>query len=468
MNVPGPESLLPLPLRQFLNRFASHYSRVFSISEIEGQPILQWAFGALLFYFFVTFSVWINASYITVETAERGAICWPYLKNCGDFYFLHQLPYGYSQGILYMLFYGVLMTIVYYMWKQQWVRAHMLMTGLFLWKFLVLFLLSYVSGGPYDYYHIALLSVLLFVPHKEFFLKVAFVWMYFMSVTVKFTPAWVLGTYFTSMDTGIPLFPRWSIIFATNIVIFVQIVECWFLLSRNWVLQRLSLVFALFFHLYSGILVGYNYPSVTLPIIAIMFGPMYRYTPIPFNRKAIAGFCVIAAIGLFQLLGFVTPTNRYLTLEGYRFGMFMFEANHQCAATITERTTRTPDTSGDFERVAGMERCEDFYCIVKKATTKTAIGSDIELRYESATARNRCDPYNWYSRLKSLCERDPSIRSIALTFDHSINGEPFYRIVDTPDICALNYTFFKHNEWIKLPPEAENVGFPHRNWYYYD
>jgi hypothetical protein len=454
-------------LRTSFHSLRSRYRALFSIEEIEQQPIVQWSFGAMLFYFFVTFFTWINRSNITVETAQSGPVCWPYFPNCGDFFFLHVLPYGYSQSTLYMLFYGVMMLIVYYMWKKEWVYAHLWMVPLFLWKILVIFVLSYNSGGPYDYYHLLLTAALLFAPHKEYFLKVIFVFCYFMSVTVKFTPAWIVGTYFTSMETGAPWMPEWFVVIATNIVIFVQIVECWFLLSRNWILQRLSFAFAMFFHLYSGILVGYDYPSVTLPIIAILFGPLYRHTPTPFTRKAIVGWSILALMALFQLLGFVIPTNRYLTLEGNRLGMFMFEANHQCVVTISRHfSTGQLDSENDFESPAGTA-CSGFYCLVKRKTIKNGDGTIQQTRLESGTAWNRCDPYEWWSRLHKRCSGNRSPDRIEVQFDHSINGEPFYRIIDVPNICDVEYKPLVHNSWIKFPPEAKVVGYPVQNWYHY-
>jgi hypothetical protein len=447
-----------------LHRIRPTYRRIFAIDEIQQQPILQWMFGAMLFYFFVSFSIWIGKPNITIEAAQNGAVCWPYFPNCGDYYFLRNLPFGYSQPTLYMAFYGLMMLIIYYMWQTRWVLAHGIMSVLLLWKLFVMFVLNYNAAGPYDYYHVFMLFMLLYVPHKEYFLKLAFVWFYFMSVTVKFTPAWIAGTYFTSMQTGIPLVPQGTEVVATNIVIFVQIIECWFLLSKNKILQRISLAFALFFHLFSGILVGYNYPSVTLPAIAILFGPLYRHTPTPFRKSAIAGWCVIALVGIFQLLGFVIPTDRYLTLEGNRFGMFMFEANHQCVATVSRHYSQPLSTGEDFETQAGTY-CDGFYCLVKRSTENTATGSVRALRYESGTAWNRCDPQEWWSRLRSQCGSAAAAR-VALTFDHSINGGPFYRIVDVPNICDVDYKFFQHNDWIKLPPEAPVIGHPVENWYH--
>lgn len=454
-------------MRALLRSFEYQYKRLFSIEEIESEPILKWMFGAMLFYFFVTFSDWIGSSDITVESAHNGsAVCWPYFQKCTDLYFLHALPYGYSQSAFYMCLYGIMMLIVYLMWKKQWVYAHVLMFLLLLWKVFVVFVLSYPIGGPYDYYHIFLTAALLFLPYKEYFLKLTFVFLYFMSVTVKFSPAWILGTYFSSMKTGIPLLPSWTTAIATNIVILAQVVEGWFLLSKNKILQRISFVYALFFHLYSGVLVLYNYPSVTLPAIAILFGPMYRKTPTPFTRKALWGWALLVLIALFQLSGFIISPDRYLTLEGNRFGMFMFEANHQCVATVTNYYDSTVSSANDFKAAPGSS-CSGFYCLVARKTTQTATGTVQVLRYESATAWNRCDPYEWWSKLQVECSRNPSLTRVALQFDHSINGGPFYRIVDVPNICDVQYSPFAHNSWIELPPQAPIVGYPVENWYHY-
>jgi hypothetical protein len=330
---------------------------------------------------------------------------------------------------------------------------------LFLWKLLVIFVLSYVAPGPYDYYHVILTAVILFAHYKEYFLKLAFVIMYFMSVTVKFTPAWVEGTYFTSMRSGLPLFPPIFTILLTNLVIFVQIIDAWFLMSKNWVWQRISFLFALIFHLYSGVLVQYNYPSVSVPAVLILFGPMYRYTPTPFGRKSLGGWIIILLVCLFQLLGFLVSPNRFLTLEGHRYGMFMFEANHQCQITFTTHTKRQVPAS----TWSGMQ-CTGLYCLTDTTITPEEGGTKIVRRMESASSWNRCDPYEVWFRAKSTCT-DPAIKNISMQFDHSINGGPFYRIINENNICDLAYKPFSHNSWIKVPPEAPVVGYPVQNFY---
>src|SRR6185437_8868018 len=97
-----------------------------------------------------------------------------------------------------------------------------------------------------------------------------------------------------------------------------------------------------------------------------------------------------------------------------------------------------------------------------------------DVRYQDGTekpgsvssdrAQDRCDPYTYWYTLNQMCQRDPSIESVRWTFDHSVNGGPFYRIVDVPNACALTYKPFGHNAWIITPAQgAKVVGYPGKN-----
>lgn len=453
-----------------LKRAVGSYRRIFHIEEIENSTVLKWMFGALLFFFFLTFNSWIGSNLTTVETAQRGAaVCWPYFQDCWKLYFLHALPYGYSQTTFYMGLYGLMLLIVYFMWKQKWVYAHLLMVVLFLWKVFVGFVLSYLIQGPYDYYHLILTAVLLFFPFKEYFLKLVFVLLYFLSATTKIDPTWVLGTYFTTLKTGLPIFPTFLTPLFTNFVIFMQIVGAWFLLSRTVVLQRLVLIFFVIFHLYSGIFVLYHYPSIALLPLLILFGPLYTYTQPPTSRTSLPSWLFIGAVMLFQIPGFLIPLpgDRRLTLEGNRYGMFMFEANHECVATIRTYRNDIPLPEKETISTSTLSSCSGFYCLTEtKQYAEAGLAVD-ERRFESVSAWNRCDPYPYWARYHAQCARNPGIVRIAFTFDHSINGGPFYRIVDTPNICSLSYAPFSHNDWIKIPPFAPVIGYPLQNVYSY-
>jgi len=240
-------------------KFLSIYRHIFSIEEIEGSTVLQWVFGAMLFGVFLIFYGWVGDASVTVEAVIlNNHICWPYFQSCGDWYFLSALPAGYSQTFLYMFFFGLMLLIVYLMWKRDWVLAHLFMSLILIWEFIILFILSSALVGNYNYYHFILTFVLLFLPFKLFFLKIIFVLLYFLATVTKIHEGWVLGTYFSSLKTGLPFFPDFSIPFITNSVIFMQTIGAWFLLSSNKVLQRLALIYFVIFHLYSGLLVEYN------------------------------------------------------------------------------------------------------------------------------------------------------------------------------------------------------------------
>jgi hypothetical protein len=456
---------LPPALFLRLMSLSRLYSRVFSIAEIQQSVVLQWMFGASLFFFFVTFSDWITASDMTIEMAEAGrAVCWPYVQKCYELFFFRGLQYGYSQSIFYMALYAIITAIVWALWSKKWILAHILLTTLFLWKAAVIFVFVYTEATPFHYYHIILTAFLLFGAHKEFFLKIGFVFMYFMSATTKFDDTWVLGTYFSSLKHGLPILPDALTPLFTNIVIFMQIIGCWFLLSRNWLLQRLTLSYFVLFHLYSGIFVTYTYPSVALPALLILFGPMYLHTPLPISKKALVGWLFLALVAVFQLLGFIIPGDRRLSLEGNHFGMFMFEANHQCVAEITTYSTKPFPEGSDM---APSDDCTSLYCTTDVKTKKEDSLYVRSIRRESSSSWHRCDPYVWWARLHRRCELNPDIQRVQLIFDHSINGGPFYRIVDAENVCDLQYKTLEHNEWILFPPEAQVMGYPVQNTYHY-
>ena len=430
-----------IPYREFLfdaplwKRFFSRYRRIFTIEEIEGNRVLQIALGGLLLSFFVTFYGWSSSSAIAVSSYLNNTYsCWPYFQNCGALYFLEPLPFGYSQGMFYTGIFAAMVAIAYLFYRREWVLSHMLLSLLWLWKFVVLFILTDQFAANYDYYDIVLLFVILFLPYKFFFARLTFVWLYFLAGTIKIHEGWILGTYFTTLQTGLPVFGDGIAPLITGIVIFMQIVGCWFLLSTRHFLQRSTFGYFFLFHLYSAILVGFRYPTVSLVMLFILFGITRSTSVIPLTLRAIFGWVLLATLLLFQLVPIVLITgDQKMTLEGNKYGLYMFEANHQCISTTTMH----------FKD-----------------------GTSDEAQETSASARNRCDPYLYWFRYKNDCIRNSLIDRIVWTFDHSINGNPFYRIVDVPNLCNVEYQAFRHNDWIKLPTDnPEIVGYPLKNYY---
>ncbi|MCG3772857.1 MAG: hypothetical protein JW384_04080 [Nitrosomonadaceae bacterium] len=410
------------------------YRHLFSVQEIEQSLVLQWVFGATLFSYFIALSRLSGAVPLTIEGfAQSAPACWPHFQTCYEVLFLHGLPYGYSQTTLHMLFMAVLIGIVYLIFKKEWVYAHALLIIPFVWHVVAHLFLSGSISGNYDYYLILFAGVLLFFPHKEFFLKLALVWFYFLSTVIKIDAGWILGTYFSSLKTGLPLSPDWAIPLYTNVVIAMEMVGAWFLLSTVPWRQRVAVAFFAFFHVYSGILVEYRYPATVLPTLLILFGPLYRHTPVPLDRPSIPGWILLGLLLCMQFVAPLIPGDEKLTLEGNKYGLYMFEANHQCVST---------------------------------ARIISSSGKEEEMIWANYSARNRCDPYTAWFALKMRCKNNSTITSMSWTFVDSVNGGPFLRIVDVPEACALEYQPFTHNAWIKsYTDNPQIIGYPLENYY---
>lgn len=417
----------------FWSRMRAYYERVFSLGEVRDSLPLTLILGSLTLSYYISFARFFYRSDTTIAGIEQGTnVCWSYFQSCRDLLFLHTLPYGYSQPVLYMALFGLLVLTVYFLLKRDVVSAHMSLIPAYLWHAAVTLLLTNTLTGNYDYYILIVGAVALFLPHKLFFARLMIVLFYFLSTVAKIHPTWVLGTYFSALSTGLPLFPDSTIPIWTNLVIFMELVAVWLLLSRNRVLQRSVLVFFVAFHLYSGILVGYLYPTIVLPLVLILFGPLNQYQPVPLDRKSLWGWALVSILFVGQFVPLAIPGDAKLTLEGNRFGLYMFEANHQCVSSWTE---------------------------------KMSDGSEQSQRRESFNAPQRCDPYDFWFVLNARCDTG-DVQSIRWTFDHSINGGPFFRIVDVPDACALEYKPFGRNEWILSELDnPEMVGYPVRNSY---
>lgn len=414
-------------------RFFEGYRNFFSIKEIENSTALLWVFGATLFSYFVVFSRWALSGALTVQTAMSGKeSCHPYFQSCGDLYFLETLPYGYSQTTLYMGLFALLTLVVYLLHKKEYVLAHIFTLPVFLWHALCVFVLTDSYSGNYEYFLFAFAFALLILPHKQFFLKLFLILFYFLAGSIKIHEGWILGTYMSAMKTGIPVFPDSLVWLFTNIVILMEMVVVWFLLAKNKVLRNTALVLLIGFHLYSGILVGYRYPSTVLPTLIILFGMFPKYQKFPVDKKAIIGYLFALVLIGFHFTSVLIPGDEKLTLEANKYGLYMFEANHQCKWVVE---------------------------------VKLKDGQKVLKDGQSESARNRCDPYRYFFRYKKYCQSSDT-EKVSMQFDHSINGGPFLRIVDQENICNLEYKAFQRNKWIKSEKDnPEIIGYPVQNHY---
>jgi hypothetical protein len=399
------------------------------IKEIKDSKILKLLFYCLSFSFFVTFYHWISSNVATVNTFSAGkAICPPYFTSCGDYYFLQALPHGYSQSFFYVLLFLVLGYGVWSAFNNDWKGAYAAILIGFTWKLILGFSLTYGFLGNFDYYDMALAFIFLFVRSKEYFVKIAFVFFYFLASTIKIHESWILGNYLRGFVLGAPFISNDLLIYFTNFVIIMQIIGCWFLLSNNKILQRLAFAYFMLFHIYSGIIVEYRYIAISIPALFILFYEHTTFKIKSISKQTIFGYLFLLFLLCGEMVAIFIPGDQKKTLEGNYWGLYMFEANHQCIST-TE--------------------------VIYNDNSKSLIE-----KKESHISNNRCDPYKYWFILKTKCERNRNIESIKWTFDHSIDGHPYERIVDVENACSLQYSTFAHNSWIKLDNEAHILNLP--------
>ena len=398
--------------------------KLFRISEIKESKILQIAALCFFIIFIISFNLWMNS-------VSWDMICSPHIAHC-DLYksilVFDGFPYSYDQSIFYIILLWVIFLWLYslYIWEYAIVWWSLFLLSLYKWLYIYVF-----SAGNYDYYDIVLVLIFLFAHNKLYWLRIWYVLLYFLAATIKFHPWWILGTYFSALQTGLPLFPDISIPLWSNIAIITQIALCWMLLlNKNTKLFLLAEIYFMSFHFYSGILVEYRYLLTTIPLMMVLF---ILPKTIPYTKSYnIFSYIFIFLLFVGQSVAIMIPWDQKLTLEWNKYGLYMFKANHQCITT---------------------------YSIIDATWAVTTTSRTSKL------ARDRCDPYDAIKKYQPLCSKN-WVERIAMTFDHSINGEPFYRIVDERDICQLHYTAFVRNSWIKS--ESDNpllIGYPVKNFY---
>jgi hypothetical protein len=410
-----------------IERFRDGYLRFFGVHEIGQDIILKWMTGAILLGFFVTFDAWKYSESTTLRAVEHSTYtCWPFFQNCQSLIWMSVLPFGYTQTIFFMALFGIMIATAYFMYEKRWDVVHALIFVLFIAK-IYLMLIDYEHKGNYDYYHNAFCIIYLFARNKVFFFRFCIVFFYFLSTASKIYPSWVIGEYFTALKTGLPIFPYGTEMVMTNIVIIMEMIFSWLLLSSNRILQRTVLLFFIAFHLYSGALVGYRYPATVLPALIILFGPWFRPLSPPIGRTSLVGWGLMGILLAAQITPHVISGDEKLTLEGNQYGLYMFEANHQCYSKISR-------------------------------------GDKVLSSMRSASARFRCDPYFvWFLAKNIHCGAGEG--PIKMVYNHSVNGRNFREIVNEPDICNLEYKAFGHNSWIKDETTAPIGGVPVQNIY---
>ncbi len=400
--------------------------------EIAGSRALRIIYWVLLAGFTPAFFLWSRSEAITIKAAQAGRhVCLPYFQNCGDYYFLRGLPpHALDQLLLFGILFGFLAASGFMAWRNEWRLSLRLLLVPFVFKILYLTVFTYQTQADFEYFHIPPLAVLLFSRNKLQRIRVVVAVTYFLSAFPKFTPAWLDGSYFTALEGGMPLIADGLIPYATKATIIFELVAPWFLLCRDRRLRFSALSMWTAFHLYSFLLVGWRFPVQCLPLLWATFATgEWR----PFHWRLLTP--AHGALILYIALG-AAPTllfsERAYTLRWQKIGLSMMDANRQC---VVEKSVEFGDGS----------------------TRTNTIPMTASWR--------RCEAYRAWFLLRQSCSR-PGVHAVRLNLDLSINGEPYYRIVDNVNVCEVEYRVFAENSWIKTPSRGARVtGNPKKNRY---
>jgi hypothetical protein len=240
----------------------------YNTKEIQDSTILKGVCLLLLASFYATFNRWVDYPYGTISSLyDKSFVCPPYFENCYKLFFLEIHPYGFSLSFFYLSLFLLLVFSAYSAYKNNWYNVQTTILIFVVWKLFYGFVLTYGVFGNFDYYDCAIGILIVFAKNKEYFIKLLLVLFYFLASSIKIHEGWILGNYFNSFLIGAPLIPQNLLPFFTNIVIFMQLVGCWFLLSNNKKIYYTTLSFFVFFQTYSGIIVNYK-QSEHLPTIS--------------------------------------------------------------------------------------------------------------------------------------------------------------------------------------------------------
>ncbi len=410
--------------------------RFFASEELKRSQPLRIVFWALWAGFIPAFYVWSRSDAVTLGAVLAGThVCVPLFPGCGDYYFLRGLPHSYDQLVFFGGLWALLAASAVGAWLGRWAFSLSCLAVLFAFKLFYVFVATYTVPPTLEYFHLPPLFVLLFLSDKLRRIRVVVAVTYFLSVIPKLSPAWLSGAYFLQLKDGLPLVPDALIVTASRLVIVFELVTPWFLLSARRPLRMTAVALWTAFHLYSVLIVGWRFPLQCLPLLWAAFATGGEARPFRFSWRAprlhtapllMAGYLAICVLPALLL------RERDYTLRARKLGLNMIDANRQCV----------------------IESFVDF-----------RDGSSWAQKVTSTRSSARCEPYTAWFRLRSRCGRR-EVTAIRLNLDVSINGGPFYRLVENVNVCEVEYAAFRDNPWIRTPSEGARVtGYPEKNSY---
>jgi hypothetical protein len=454
------------------------------LDEIEADPRLRMICGALLYYFHMTFFDWWRSASALSTKGTESANYVPFFLFEGQRWSIF-LNHEQTKVYLYVLGMLALLALFFLFYERRPTTSVVLLV--FLWLNKVFFYLHDLRLFA-NFHHLHLIYTLAFLlapsPYKLFFFRITLVVSYLMSGIIKLTPSWLLGEYFNSTPGKLPLLPdaAWFVTLAQQGIIVLELVLVWAWFAPYRWLRSGCWYLYIFFHLYSGLLVGFKYTSLMMPLVVAAFLDFSH--PIQYGYRWQRNHWRIWLFEALLLAGSVyhlfIPGDTRLTHEGKYFGVFMFDANRavEFQSTIVKGDQRfvlqirRPWRNGAILETGWLEPQEDLEVqvevyrhdeLIKRYTPKGAVRDSSEQMVfnpkmlSSAQVRTFGDPYLYYFFAKEICARyRPD--SISLTLWEQLDGHLYRaKLVDIPEFSpeAYPYSGWRHNPWIQIPgPEA--------------
>lgn len=449
--------------------------------EVDSDPRLRLICGALLYYFHMTFFDWWRSASALSSKGTETANYVPFfmLENFRWLIFLNH-----EQTKLYLYALGMLALLSLFALFYLRRTTGVLLVMAFLWINKLYFYWSDLRLFA-NFHHLHLIYTLAFLispsGSKLFFFRMTLVVTYFMSGLIKLTPSWLWGEYFNSIPGKLPLLPQNETLvrLAQQSIIVLELILpwAWFLPQRA---PRLT-VWGLYilFHLYSGVLVGFKYTSLMMPLIVGAFLDFRE--PIQagyrFQRSHLRCWIFEALLLLGGFYHFLIPGDTRLTHEGKYFGVFMFDANRAVdfRAEIVKGehsyvfTLHRPWRNGAILEDGSLEPADEPQMeiavyqgseLVRQYRPKGTIkeGEERDLVFNprlltSAQVRTFGDPYLYYFWAKELCGRyHPD--HLKLEMWEQLDGHrERAKLIDIEDFCQGDYRYsgWGRNSWILLP-----------------
>ncbi|HEX3934917.1 MAG TPA: hypothetical protein VHW43_09590, partial [Puia sp.] len=448
--------------------------RFFNTREVDRDPRLKIILACLLSYYYLTFYNWWHwaPSLSTLGNTTFDYVPAPVLQNMRWLVFLN---YGQTQVYMYFLGMLALLGLFSLFCLRSSLLAMCLLAILFVNK-TYYYLDDIRLFHNFHHFHLFFTLVFLLSRDKLRFFRGALAVGYVMSAVVKFTPSWLQGEYFNSLPEKLPLFPKisWVVtVTGLSVVVMESLGPLIWFTSIGW-LRRLSFAWFILFHLYSGLLVAFWYPSLMVPLVVAAFWRFDRplQAGYRFSRRDLAPLIICALVIFAGLYHYFLRGNVLLTSEGRYYGFYMYDANKQVTfdTEISKgnktwkfeifrpyQTGATEEPDRDLSGRITYEFWQD-----GKLLRKSNLGHPIEDEgqvvfnpsyFIKIEDRKYGDPYFYYFYARELMRRyHPDKMSLHL--DIQINGRPeTTTLLDIPDFAKLNPTYspFRHNDWVLIP-----------------